>query len=143
MTPISAITTTTPGSPTEKALMHLGFIFAMAFQPFLYLIPAISASVPSGNNAFRQIPSYGDRMFIEDDTIWEMFPDNSAAKTFAANATSEIGSYAQKKYAGVKNTNFKDADLEEVEAYSSPTFMNDETKDQMQLQSCGKEAYER
>jgi hypothetical protein len=88
----------------------------MAFQPFLYLIPAISASVPSGNNAFRQIPSYGDRMFIEDDTIWEMFLDNSDAQTFAVNITSEIESYVQKKYNIVKNTNFEDIDLEEVKA---------------------------
>jgi hypothetical protein len=43
----------------------------MAFQPFLYLIPAISASVPSGNNALHQLHYYGDRMFIEYDTIWE------------------------------------------------------------------------
>jgi hypothetical protein len=53
----------------RKALTHLGFIFAMAFQPFLYLIPAVSSSVPSGNNALSQLPSYGDRMFIEYDTI--------------------------------------------------------------------------
>jgi hypothetical protein len=43
----------------------------MAFQPFLYLIPAISASVPSGNNALHLLHYYGDRMFIEYDTIWE------------------------------------------------------------------------
>jgi hypothetical protein len=97
--------------------MHLGFIFAMAFQPFLYLIPAISAPVPSGNDALRQLPSYGDRMFIEDDTIWEMFfLDNSDAQTFAVNITSEIESYVQKKYTIVKNTDFEDTDLEEIKA---------------------------
>jgi hypothetical protein len=109
----------------------------MAFQPFLYLIPAISAPDPSGNDALRQLPSYGDRTFIEDDTICEMFLDNSDAQTFAVNITSEIESYVQKKYNIVKNANFEDIDLRH-----NPIIMNDETKDQMQLKSYGKEAYE-
>jgi hypothetical protein len=88
----------------------------MAFQPFLYLIPAISAPDPSGNDALHQLPSYGDRTFIEDDTIWGMFLDNSDAQAFAVNITSEIESYVQKKYNIVKNANFEDIDLEEVKA---------------------------
>jgi len=86
----------------------------MAFQPFLYLIPTISASVPSGNNALPQLHSYGDRMFSEYDTIWEVVLGNAGTQTFAANMTSEIESYAQKKYVGVKKSNFNNGDLEEV-----------------------------
>jgi hypothetical protein len=113
----------------------------MAFQPFPYLIPAISASTPSGNNALSQLPSYGDRMFIEYDTLWETALGGADAQTFAANITSEIEAYAQKKYASIKNTNFEGEDLEEVKY--NPIFMNDATKDQMPLQSYGEQAYER
>jgi hypothetical protein len=52
----------------------------MAFQPFLYLIPTISASVPSGNNALPQLHSYGDRMFSEYDTIWEVVLGNAGTQ---------------------------------------------------------------
>jgi hypothetical protein len=46
----------------------------------------------------------------------------------------------RKKYAGVKKTNFKDGELEEVN--HNPKFMNDATKDQKQLQSYEIEAPE-
>jgi hypothetical protein len=59
----------------------------------------------------------------------------------AANITSEIQSYAQTKYAGVKNTQYEEGDLE-YEKYN-PIFMNDSTHDQKPLQIYGKEAYER
>jgi hypothetical protein len=70
-----------------------------------------------------------------------MFLDNSDTQTFAPNITSEIESYAQKKYAGVKNANFNDGDSEEVR--HNRIFMNDATKDRKPLHSYGKEAYER
>jgi hypothetical protein len=79
----------------------------MAFQPFLYSSLPSLPPFPSGNNALHQLPSYGDRIFIEYDTICQMFLGNSDAQTFAANITSEIESYAQKKYAGVKKPNFQ------------------------------------
>jgi hypothetical protein len=36
-------------------------------------------------------------MFFEYDTVWEVVLSNSDTQTFAANMTSEIESYAQKK----------------------------------------------
>jgi hypothetical protein len=121
--------------------MKTGFIFTMAFQPLPHLIPAISSSVSSGNNALSQLPSYGDRMFMEYDLIWETPLGDSDAQTMAANITEEIQAYTKKIYADIKNTYYKEGHLEYEKC--NPIFLNDVTHDQRLLQSCGKETYER
>ena len=59
----------------------------------------------------------------------------------ARQITRSVDAYAQKTYAGVKNTHYQAGDVM-TEEYN-PTFMNDAMYDQNPLKSYGRSTYER
>ena len=124
-----------------RTLLNAGFIFSMAFQPMPYAIPAASQTRNPTGNILGLSPEYGDHVWMEYDISWLAQPNDDLAHSMAMNITASIDEYAQAKYAGVKNSNYRAGDLE-TEEYN-PQFLNDAMYDQKPLQSYGEANYER
>jgi hypothetical protein len=124
-----------------QGLVNTAHIFSMAFQPMPHGIPAASQQMNPNGNILNLDPKAGDHVWMEYDISWLSSAADTVAHAVAMNITRSIDDYAEKKYAGVKNTNYRAGDVA-VEEYN-PIFLNDAMYDQKPLQSYGHDTYDK
>lgn len=78
---------------------------------------------------------------MEYDISWLSGINDDLAHSMAMNITASIQNYAETRYAGVLNSNYRSGDVT-WEEYN-PTFLNDAMYDQKPLQSYGQATYDR
>jgi hypothetical protein len=117
-----------------QGILNTAHIFSIASQPMPHGIPAASRQMNPSGNILGLDPKIGDHVWMEHDISWLSSLVDTVAHAVAMNIKQSIDDYAQKKYNGVKNTNYQEGDV--MRGEHNPTFLNDAMYDQKPLQSC-------
>lgn len=84
-----------------------------------------AASLAAGGNALELDPGNGDRNWLIFTVSWETAAGDAIANEIVTTLANNAVNYSQTHYAGVRNTRYKEGNLnyEEYDPVRIPSFM--------------------
>lgn len=86
----------------------------MGFDPQPVSVRIAAASQAQGGNALGLDPADGDRIWIENNLLWEGNSCDQECPGYSQNVMDNLLTYHKQHYAGIAPTNYKSRDIETV-----------------------------